>query len=64
MMDQVNARLENPTLFGVVVGALYLVFRVVVQHSPAADALVNALYIAAIAVVFRIVFNRMKAARK
>jgi hypothetical protein len=64
MIAEVNARLENPTLFGILVGVLYLAFRVVVQHASPADALVNALYIAAIAVVFRLVANRMKAARK
>jgi hypothetical protein len=63
-MTQINARLENPVLFGVAVGALYLLFRVVVMHSSAAGALVNALYIAAIALLVRSFMNRAKAARK
>jgi hypothetical protein len=63
-MTQINARLENPVLFGVAVGALYLLFRVAVMHSSAAGALVNALYIAAIALLVRSFMNRAKAARK
>jgi hypothetical protein len=64
MMDVINARLENPTLFGVVVGGLYFLFRVLVLHSSPADALVNSLYIAAIAVIVRIFMNRRNGVRK
>ena len=64
MMDVINARLENPTLFGVVVGGLYFLFRVLIEHSAPADALVNALYIAAIAVIVRIFMNRRRGVRK
>jgi hypothetical protein len=63
-MAQVNARLENPTVFGVAVGALYFLFRVLIEHSSPAAALVNALWIAAIAVVVRLVMNRFAGARK
>ncbi len=63
-MTDVNARLENPIVFGLLVGALYLLFRVAVMHSSGADALVNALYIAAIALLVRAFMNRAKAARK
>ncbi len=63
-MTDVNARLENPIVFGLLVGALYLLFRVAVMHSSVADALVNALYIAAIALLVRAFMNRAKAARK
>ena len=64
MMAAINARLENPTLFGVAVGVLYFLFRVLVQHASPAEVLVNALYIAAIAVIVRLVVNRRRGIRK
>jgi hypothetical protein len=64
MMAEMNARLENPALFGIVVGVLYFSFRVAVAHSSPAAALVSAFYIAAFAVLVRLVMNRMRAVRK
>ena len=64
MIAAINARLENPTVFGAVIGVLYFLYRVLVERSAPAQVLVNALYIAAIAVLVRIVMNRWRAARK
>jgi hypothetical protein len=60
----INARIENPTVFGAVIGVVYFLYRVLIERSSPAQVLVNALYIAAIAVLVRIVMNRWRAARK
>jgi hypothetical protein len=64
VIEQVNARLENPVAFGVAFGVLYFLFRVFVGHATPADALVSSFYAAALALLARLFMNRMKAARK
>lgn len=64
MIDQLNAQLEKPVVFGIAFGMLYFVFRVFFGHAVPADALVSACYAAALAVLARLVMNRLKAARK